>query len=71
MATFRRKTDAQRWAQSIEAAIREGRHFPHAAARRHTIAELIERYEREVLPRKPRDVRNQTRQLGWFKSKAG
>lgn len=27
-ATFKRKTDATKWAQSIEAAMREGRHFP-------------------------------------------
>jgi hypothetical protein len=76
VATFRRKTDAQRWAQSVEAAIHEGRHFPHAAAKRRTITELFElferykRYEREVLPRKARDARNQRRQLVWFKDKA-
>ena len=26
-ATFTRKTDAKNWAQDIESAIREGRHF--------------------------------------------
>jgi integrase len=70
-ATFLRKTDAQKWAQSTEAAIREGRYFPRTAAKRRTIAELLERYAHEVLPRKPRDARNQSRQLKWFKVRVG
>lgn len=71
VASFRRKTDALKWAQSIEAAIREGRHFPRAEARRHTIGELLDRYEREVVPQKRTDARNQSRQLQWFKAKVG
>ena len=47
-ATFERKTDAKKWVQQTEAAIREGRHFKSAAAKRHTGAELIERYLEEI-----------------------
>jgi integrase len=42
--TFPNKKEAQQWAQSVEAAIRENRHFPHARAARTTFAELVERY---------------------------
>ncbi len=48
--TFPTKKEAQDWATSLEAAIREGRHFPHAAARRTDFTALIEDYERTVLP---------------------
>jgi len=43
-ATFLRKTDAKRWEQQIEAAIREGRHFKTSEAKKHTLAEMIDRY---------------------------
>jgi hypothetical protein len=52
--TFDRLTDAKRWAQQTEAAIRERRYFPTAEARKHTLSELIDRYIAEVLPRKPK-----------------
>ena len=48
-ATFKRKTDAQRWAQSTEAAIRYRRYFKTAEAERRTLADAIERYERTHL----------------------
>jgi integrase len=43
-ATFKRKTDAKKWVQDTESAIREGRHFKIAVAKKHTVAEMIERY---------------------------
>uniref|UniRef100_E6PLH1 Tyr recombinase domain-containing protein n=1 Tax=mine drainage metagenome TaxID=410659 RepID=E6PLH1_9ZZZZ len=49
-ATFERLTDARRWEQLTEAAIREGRHFAGSAAKRTTLAEAIERFKREKLP---------------------
>lgn len=50
--TFKRLTDARKWAQATEAAIREGRHFKTSEAKRHTLAELADRYARDVLPTK-------------------
>ncbi len=70
-ASFARLTDAKRWAQSTEAAIREGRHFKNAAARKHTVGELIDKYIAEVLPTKPRNARNQKTQLLWWKQELG
>jgi len=70
-ATFERKTDAKKWVQQTEAAIREGRHFKSAAAKRQTGAELIDRYVKEILPRKPKSMYDQGRQLRWWRSQLG
>ena len=71
-ATFIRITDAKKWAASTESAIREGRHFKTSEAKKHTVADLIDRYQREVLARKPTKTRNnQTTQLNWFKAEIG
>lgn len=43
-ATFNRLTDAKKWIQSTEAAIREGRHFKTAAAKKRTLSDAIDRY---------------------------
>lgn len=69
-ATFERKTDARKWAQATEAAIREGRHFGTTEAKRHTLADLIDRYAKDVLPGK-KDAYNQGRQLDWWKDALG
>ncbi len=49
-ATFPSLSKAKQWATQTEAAIREGRYFQTAEAKRHTLAEAIERFERENLP---------------------
>src|SRR5258706_13210075 len=70
-ATFSRLTDAKRWAQSTEAAIRDGRHFKNIAAKKHTVGELIDKYIADVLPTKPRNSRNQKKHLIWWKDELG
>jgi len=70
-ATFERKTDARRWAQQTEAAIREGRHFKTSEARRHTVGDLIDRYIATTLPRKERSYQHQLSQLLWWRSELG
>jgi integrase len=70
-ATFARKTDARTWAQSTEAAINEGRHFKTAEAKRHTVGEMIERYIKNVLPKKGSHRVLQETQLNWWKDKIG
>jgi integrase len=44
-ATFPNKKEAQQWAQSIEAAIRENRYHPHLRGARTTFADLVQKYE--------------------------
>lgn len=70
-ATFERITDAKRWAQQTEAAIREGRHFKTTEAKRHTLGEMIDRYIADVLPTKPKNLSNRTLHLNWWKSELG
>ncbi len=70
-ATFERLTDAKKWTQQTESAIREGRHFKTTEAKRHTLAELIDRYCRDVLSTKPKNTRDQARQFEWWKSELG
>jgi hypothetical protein len=43
-ATFKRKTDAAKWIQNTESAIREGRHFKTTEAKKHNLDEAIDRY---------------------------
>ncbi len=70
-ATFTRKTDAKNWAQSVEAAIEERRYRNVSQAKRRTVAELIDRYIEDVLPRKPKSIRAQKQQLLWWRSQLG
>lgn len=70
-ATFNRKTDAKRWIQNTESAIREGRHFKTTESKKRTLAELIDRYIQDVLPSKPKSQLAQGRQLRWWKKEIG
>lgn len=70
-ATFDRKTDAAKWASSIESAIRENRHFKTSEAKRHTLAEMLDRYASDVLPTKPKTAPFQLRQVNWWKAEIG
>jgi len=70
-ASFSRLTDAKKWAQSTESAIREGRYFKTSASRRHTLGEAIDRYVCEIFPRKPRTASTQKIQLAWWRQRLG
>ena len=70
-ATFGRKTDAKRWIQQTETAIRNGKYFSTSAARQHTLAELIDRYIQFELPKKGAQKANQKSQLLWWKEQIG
>jgi integrase len=70
-ATFARKTDAKRWAAKLENDLREGRYFKTAEAKRHTLAEAIERYIEKVLPDKRGSAPTQKAQLLQWKTRLG
>lgn len=70
-ATFERLTDARKWAQQTETAIREGRHFKTTEAKKHTLKEAIDRYLQYVMPMKPKSERCQVGQMAWWKEKLG
>lgn len=66
-ATFSSRQKAEAWAKSLESAIEDGRHFPHAAARRTSFDALCEDYAKAVLV--DFDATQQaarTRQLKWW-----
>jgi len=66
-ASFPNRKEALAWAQSLEAAICEGRHFPHAAAKRTSFDALASDYVKAKLAdfgEKERATRE--RQLRWW-----
>lgn len=69
--TFDRKTDAKKWAQATEAAIREGRHFKTTESKKHTFGDMIDKYIERVLPNKPKSKDKQEAQLKWWKDELG
>lgn len=71
-ATFERLTAARKWAQQTESAIRDGRYFKTTEAEHHTLAELIDRYRKDVLPHKRQGTaKGQVRQLAWWQEHLG
>lgn len=69
-ATFTRLTDARLWAQQTEADVRRGKYFKTSEAKKHTVAETIGRYFKEVLTYKKNPV-NQMTYLNWWKKEIG
>ena len=69
--TFTRKTDAVLWATQTEAAITEGRFFKTAESQKHTLSDLIQRYIRDVLPRKAKVYVEYASQLKWWEEQIG
>lgn len=69
-ATFERLTDAKKWVQHTEAAIREGRYFKTSEAKKHTLAEAIDRYHKDVLAHME-DTVNREHYLKWWKQELG
>ncbi|WP_029151477.1 tyrosine-type recombinase/integrase [Methylovulum miyakonense] len=71
-ATFKRKTDASKWIQNTESAIREGRHFKTVEAKKHTFADLADRYIKAELPNyNEKEQAERKSKLTWWKDKIG
>ena len=69
-ATFTKLSEAKKWAQITEAHVFAGRHFPRTKGTRHTLAEVLDRYVKEILPHKSANTRhNQKYQLQWWHKK--
>lgn len=69
-ATFARLTDAKKWVQDTESAIRDGRHFKTAEAKRHNVGDMIDKYIEDIVPGK-KDQVNTTGQLLYWKEQIG
>lgn len=70
-ATFDRITDAKEWAKETEVAIKHGKYFKTAEAKKHTLADMIDRYLKDVLPNKPKSEVTQGGQLRHWKKEIG
>lgn len=70
-ATFKRLTDAKKWIQNTESAIREGRHFKTTEAKKHTLGDMVDRYIKDVMPTKPKQAPAQRPQLERWKAEIG
>ena len=72
-ATFKRKTDAKKWIASTESAMRENRHFKTAEAKKHTLADAIDKYSSTILTTRytVKEQRNRRPILAWWKNEIG
>jgi integrase len=71
-ATFSRKTDAKRWGEETEAAIRDGRYFKTREAQRRVFSELVTKYLDEVIPELSEGQKlEQPRHLAWWREQLG
>lgn len=69
--TFATKTRAQEWMLTTEAAVKEGRINFIQETKKYTVSEMIERYIKMELPKKPKSRQSQTMQLNWWKNQIG
>jgi integrase len=66
--TFKRKTDAKAWAESVESDLRRGRYVPTGEAMRRTVADMLDKYVRDYLPVKAHNkdrVKTQALLMWW------
>lgn len=72
-ATFKRLTDAKKWIQDTESAIREGRHFKTSEAKKHTLAQAIDKYLADIAPTKfkPAELEKRNQILTRWKAEIG
>ena len=70
---FSRKTDACQWAREAETGIEQGNITLNPAARRRTVAKMIERYIEDTLPHKRHNktIPNTIRHLDFWKKEIG
>jgi len=67
-ATFSSLSAAKKWSSLTEGAVLEGRDFQKQGDKKYTLHELLDRYEREILPQKrATTIRTQRLQLQWWK----
>jgi|TARA_B110000879_G_scaffold194808_1_gene262947 integrase len=68
--TFKRLTDAKRWAVQVEASIREGKYFNTSESKKRTLADAIDKYAAECLPQL-KDPIHRIHHLKWWKKQLG
>jgi integrase len=69
--SFNSLTLAKKWKRNTESAIEQGRYQFSSLEKKHTLAELVDRYIETVLPTKPKNARNVKHHLLWWKKELG
>ncbi|MCX6995471.1 MAG: tyrosine-type recombinase/integrase [Chlamydiae bacterium] len=62
---------AKKWKRNTESAIEQGRFQFSSQEKKHTLAELVDRYIEAILPTKPKNARNVKQHLVWWKRELG
>jgi integrase len=70
-ATFERITDAKKWAQVTEAALREGRHFKSSESKKRTVTEMLSRYADKLRKDNPKRLADVEHLLAWWGREIG
>lgn len=69
--SFNSLTLAKKWKRNTESAIEQGRYQFSSLEKKHTLAEMIDRYVETILPTKPKNARNIKQHLLWWKKELG
>ena len=70
--TFELKTDAKEWANKTEAEIRENINFPKRKAQKYTVADIIDKFIENELPKKKPKAQTEFKMvLNWYKNEIG
>lgn len=70
-ATFTGLTQARKWEQSTEAAIRESRYFTTNEARKHSVSDLVKRYRNEIESNSTHKKAGRLHHLSWWENELG
>lgn len=70
-ASFRTLSAAKKWGTKIEAEMIEGKHFRSVEARRRTLADAVDRYLEEEVPKKRGGGAMHKSALAWWKADLG
>lgn len=70
-ARFDKKQDAQTWIGENESKMRRGLHIKESEANKHTLSELITRFNERELPKKTANKDNIKHHLEWWNKKLG
>lgn len=62
---------AKKWKRNTESAIEQGRFQFSSQEKKHTLAELVDRYVETILSSKPKNARNVKQHLLWWKHELG
>lgn len=70
-ATFSSITKAREWASRTENKIKDGKYFSQIKSKKFLVSDMIDRYVKNELPKKPKIIKDWSSQLRWWREKIG